>query len=208
MTTLDLLFPVLGTTLPTDHVYNLYGALSRLLPWLHDPASRVALAPLTGRYVGHGELQLGPGSCLRLRLQAEDVPKVLSLAGRSLEAGGHTVRLGAPTVTPLEPAPMLAAQLVTFKHADEPARFLTVARQKLDELGVSGEVGVPFVQKGTRAEEPQRRVLRVKGYRIVGYSLLVAELTAEESVLLQERGLGGRARMGCGFFLPYGRRGS
>jgi CRISPR-associated protein Cas6 len=203
MSTIDLLFPVVGATVPTDHNYGLYGALSRLLPWVHDPASRVALAPLTGRYVGHGEIQLGPRSRLRVRLHAEDVPKVLSLAGCSIDVGGRPLRLGVPTVMPLEPAPTLIAHLVTFKNTEGPERFLAVARQKLDALGVGGEPGIPLVQKGERANEPRRRVVRVKGCRIVGYPLQVAGLTAEESVLLQEHGLGGRLRIGCGLFVPW-----
>ncbi len=31
----DLCFPVLGQTLPSDHGYALYAALSRVLPALH-----------------------------------------------------------------------------------------------------------------------------------------------------------------------------
>ena len=46
-------------------------------------------------------------------------------------------------------------------------------------------------------------MLRIKGKRVIGYALQVAGLTAEESVRLQELGLGGRTRMGCGFFVPY-----
>ena len=45
-------------------------------------------------------------------------------------------------------------------------------------------------------------MVRVKGKAVVGYSLIVSGLTAAESVRLQEHGLGGRTRMGCGFFLP------
>ena len=41
---------------------------------------------------------------------------------------------------------------------------------------------------------------------MVAYSLHVVGLTAEESVLLQEEGLGGRRRMGCGVFTPLMRR--
>ena len=37
---------------------------------------------------------------------------------------------------------------------------------------------------------------------MIGYALRVFGLTAEESIRLQEEGLGGRRRMGCGVFLP------
>ena len=37
---------------------------------------------------------------------------------------------------------------------------------------------------------------------IVGFALAIHDLTDEGSILLQESGLGGRRRMGCGFFQP------
>jgi CRISPR-associated protein Cas6 len=46
-------------------------------------------------------------------------------------------------------------------------------------------------------------VLRIQGRRIVGYALRVVGLTDEDSVRLQEEGLGGRRRMGCGVLVPF-----
>ena len=37
--TLELVFPALGTSLPTDHLYALYAALSRVVPEFHDDDS-------------------------------------------------------------------------------------------------------------------------------------------------------------------------
>jgi CRISPR-associated protein Cas6 len=45
-------------------------------------------------------------------------------------------------------------------------------------------------------------VIRISKQKIIGYAMVVSELTADESIRLQEVGLGGRTRMGCGFFLP------
>ena len=96
---------------------------------------------------------------------------------------------------------------MTFKNSQTPERFLAVARQKLDGIGVAGEPGIPLIQEGERTGEPHRKVLRIKGRRIIGYPLQIAGLTAEESLRLQEDGLGGRTRMGCGFFTPFRRGG-
>jgi len=49
----------------------------------------------------------------------------------------------------------------------------------------------------------ERKTFRVHGKQVVGYALLVSELNAEEAIKLQENGLGGRRKMGCGFFEPY-----
>jgi len=58
-------------------------------------------------------------------------------------------------------------------------------------LGIRGKLGLG-----------RRRVMRIKDKTIVGFQVVVAELTAEESITLQEHGLGGRRRMGCGIFVP------
>src|SRR5947209_6627416 len=42
---IDLLFPALGTRLPTDHGYSLYSCVSRVLPCLHDGTVPFALRP-------------------------------------------------------------------------------------------------------------------------------------------------------------------
>src|SRR5207249_485529 len=96
----------------------------------------------------------------------------------------------------------LESRLVTFKHGGEPEPFLATARAKLAELGVAGEPAVRVFESGPRAGEPRRRVVRVKGRAIVGFAVVVSGLTADESIRLQEHGLGGRTRLGCGFFLP------
>jgi CRISPR-associated protein Cas6 len=199
----DLVFPVVGSALPTDHAYRLYAGLSRLLPCVHDRSLAFALAAVTGRYGGGGTIQLDPGvSRLRFRLAATDIPRLLPLAGRCVTVSGHPVRLGTPHVEALRPAERLIAHVVAIKKAIAPESFLSAVRQRLDALEIAGRATIPTIRSGPRTGEPRRRVVRIKGKAIVGYALLVSELTPEESVRLQERGLGGRTRIGCGFFLP------
>lgn len=199
---IDLIFPVQGTFLATDHSYPLYAALSGLIPKFHDAESPLRFAPITGMATENGHLQLGPHSCLRVRLSDDQIHHVLPLAGKRLEVNDQSIRLGVPSVRTLEPTPAVIARMVTFKNAENPEDFLATARAKLAELGVTGEPQLPIHLEGERAGEPKRRVVRVKGQAIVGYSLIVCELSAGDSLKLQEEGLGGRTRIGCGFFTP------
>ncbi len=194
-------FPVRGDQIPTDHLYALYAALSHAVPAFH--AGAVRFGPVAGEKGDQGRIRLHERSTLRVRLPAEEIGIVLPLAGRELDVGGHPIRLGFPTVVPLQPASTLAARVVTYKHAVDPHRFLKVTRQRLDALGILGEPGIFLIQSRGRAGEPRRVVVRIKGKRIVGYSLLVDGLTAEESIRLQESKFGGRTGIGCGFFVPY-----
>jgi CRISPR-associated protein Cas6 len=202
MTTVELCFPVLGSVLPTDHHYPLYAAASAVVPWLHDPSSRFALAPIPGRYVGEGQLRLEPWSRLRLRLRAEDLPRVLPLAGKSLRLLGQALRLGAPHVEGLRPVADLLAHTVTIRGAMDVDSFALAARKQLDALPVGGVAAVPRIPSGPRQGQPQRQVMRVKDSVVVGFPLRVSGLSAEESLRLQVAGVGGRRRMGGGFFLP------
>jgi CRISPR-associated protein Cas6 len=199
---IELAFPVVGDSIPTDHGYILYAALSNVVPEFHNPNANIRFSPINGDRGEKGTIRLFSGSRLLVRLPADQIPVVLPLAGRTLELGTNRVALRPPMVVPMVPAPTLAAKLVLFKNAETPEKFLSTTRWKLDEIGVVGEPGIPLIQHGERAGQPRRRILRIKGRRIVGYALQVTGLTAEESLRLQEHGLGGRCRIGCGFFVP------
>lgn len=204
--TIEVHFPVLGSEIPTDHGYALYSALSHFTKELHGEGRQIQVGPIHGEYSGNGRLRLvAKRSRLRLRLPAEEIPIVLPLAGKRLDLDGYPIRLGVPQVLSLIPAPSLVARMVTIKTKDRqttPEAFLDAARRKLAELGIQGEAAIPLCRSGPHAGKPKRHVLRIKGKRVIGYSLQVTGLTAEESIRLQEHGLGGRRRMGCGFFVP------
>jgi CRISPR-associated endonuclease/helicase Cas3 len=198
---LDLHFPVLGASLASDHGYDLYATLARLVPRLHEETCKIRIGPIRGRYEGNGLLHIDSRfSRLRLRLAPEDIPLVLNLAGKAIDVGGHRLRLGVPQVRNLIPVPNLVARLVTVKGFTEPSPFLEAVRRQLGALGTAGQPRIPQVSDGSRAGQPRRCVLRVRDKRVVGFPLIVSGLTAAESLRLQESGLGGRGKMGCGFF--------
>lgn len=190
MTTVELHFPFTGTTLPSDQGYALYGAISRLIPEAHE-ADWLGLETIPGIARGDGTTQLDTEANLKVRLPQDRVPLLLKLSGKRLDLNGHAIRLGAPQIFLLKPWPQLYARIVTIKGFTEPEPFLDAVCRKLDELGVTGEPTVG-----------PRRVVKVGNHTIVGFALAVHDLSDEGSIILQERGIGGRRRMGCGFFSP------
>lgn len=194
MTTVELHFSFTGTTLPSDQGYALYGAISRLIPEAHE-ADWLALETIPGVARGDGATQLDREASLKIRLPQDRVPLMLKLAGKRLELDGHAIRLGTPQIFLLKPSPQLYARIVTIKGFTEPEAFLDAVCRKLDELGVTGEPTVG-----------PRRVVKVGNHTIVGFALTVHDLSDEGSIILQERGIGGRRRMGCGFFNPISER--
>ncbi|HLN27217.1 MAG TPA: type I-MYXAN CRISPR-associated protein Cas6/Cmx6 [Gemmataceae bacterium] len=197
----DLHFPALGESLDSDHGYDLYAALAGLVPRLHEESCKIRIGPIRGSYTGNGSLRLDSRfSRLRLRLAAEEIPPVLQLAGKAIDVGGNRLRLGVPQVRNLSPAPNVVARLVTIKGFTEPGPFLEAVQRQLTALGITGKPGIPQVIDGPRAGELRRRVIRVKDKYVIGFPMIVTGLAGEESIRLQESGLGGRAKMGCGFF--------
>jgi CRISPR-associated protein Cas6 len=205
MPSVDLLFPVIGSRLPTDHAYPLYAALSRLVPGLHEQQLPLALAPITGVYAGNGEILLNPqSSVLRLRVAVEHIPQVLCIAGKRVRVLGRRLQIGPPRVRALTPSPSLISHAVTIKHSLDETSFLLAAERKLADILISARIELPHVLLGPRQGEPRRLVRRVKDDIVVCFGLVLHDLTTADSIRLQEVGLGGRRRMGCGIFLPLG----
>ena len=203
MPTIDLAFELSGTTIPLDYGYALFSALSRVVPALHGDR-RVGVHPIRGVRLAPRRLTLVPQSRLRLRLPSEEVATYLALAGSTLDLDGDRMMVGIPRVEPLRPAASLVSRLVTIGRLIEPGPFEESIRRQLRSLGVSAEPSFVPESSPSRAGLPTRRVLRIKGRRIVGYALRVDGLTAEESLIVQEHGLGSRRRMGCGVFVTDG----
>ena len=199
MPQIELAFRLTGTLpLPADHGYTLYGAISRLLPEAHGEDG-IAIHPIRGRIVGHRQMMLTEFSRLTLRVLDDRIADFLALAGKSLRIGETNLRVGVPEVRPLIPAPALRSRLVTIKIAGadkDPslltaANFQTAARKQLSALDVSEQAELTL---------SKRRTFRIKRKEVVGYETIIEGLTAEESIWLQEAGLGGRRHMGCGVF--------
>lgn len=200
MSTIDLSFPLMSVkSIPADHGYLLYSALSRLLPDVHK-ANGIAVHPVRGTQIGGRQLSLNDRSRLVLRTDTDSVGKLIQLAGKQLSIAGSGVRIGVPQVWALQPATTLRSRLVIIKVKDAPTAadltediFTAALRRQLDALEVSNEVIVTI---------GKRRTLRIKDKEVVGYEVILEGLTAEESLNIQERGLGGRRHMGCGVFVP------
>ena len=78
MTYVELQFPFTGKTLPSDHGYSLYGAISRVIPEAHS-ADWLAVETIPGMARGNGVTQLDQEARLKIRIPQEHVPLMLKL---------------------------------------------------------------------------------------------------------------------------------
>ena len=217
MPVIDLSLALRGTTIPLDYGYALFGAVSRVVPQIHGDR-RIGVHPIRGIRRRPGRLTLVPQSRLRIRMPSEEIATYLALVGTSLDLDGSVLTIGIPPdaqafrnaggaaeavrVESLRPAVDVWSRLVTLGQLREPAAFEESVRRQLAGLGVSAEPGfLPSTDPRGRGG-PERRVIRIKGRKVVGFPIRVSGLTAEESLIVQTEGLGSRRRLGCGLFVP------
>lgn len=197
---IDLAFPIHGQTIPRDHGYALYGAISRLISGVHG-ANWIAIHGIAGKLAAPKELTLEPMGMLRIRVPTERLGSLLVLAGATMDVAGRRVRVGAPTIHALTPAAALDARLVVIRFTggiskpfDREAfdkRFVAEAHRQLAEHQIRGDL-----------ELCGRQSLSVGAQRVIGHSVRVQGLSSEDSLKLQIHGLGGKRTMGCGVFRP------
>ncbi|URR34991.1 type I-MYXAN CRISPR-associated protein Cas6/Cmx6 [Thermosynechococcus sp. HN-54] len=207
---LEIHYSLRGRTLPADHGYALYSAIKKQLQQSggsdlpSDIPSDLHLSSIAGVPNGEGMIYLNRASRFRLRCPINQVRTWYRFfQNQVLDIQGHLIRLVQPRITLPEPSRTLAARLVTFKleaidHQDVPRYFLESCQKSLTYLGIQGRAFIPSDPDGNLA----RRTIQVKGKKVVGYSVVVENLNAEDSLKLQWHGLGGRQHFGCGWFYP------
>jgi CRISPR-associated endonuclease/helicase Cas3 len=207
--TVELHFPVVGSTLPADHAYPIFGALCSKVPELHN-ADWLGVHSFKGTRIKPGLIRLARSPVLKLRLPAQHIPLVLQLAGANLNILGHEIRLGVPVVRPLRPSNMVYSRIVAVKShnaksADDIEAFLASLHSQIEKMGVRCQVLLEPSTQEHDDEKYARRIVKIRDVTIPGYGVLLSGLNPEDSLVLQSRGLGGRRKFGCGLFSPVGK---
>ncbi|MEZ5540803.1 MAG: type I-MYXAN CRISPR-associated protein Cas6/Cmx6 [Pseudomonadota bacterium] len=199
----DLAFRMIGCpTLPLDHAHALSSALLEALPWLEDEA-HAGVHLIHGAASGNGwyrpedstheVLHLSRRTRMRLRVPKHRLDEARGLSGRKLDIDGHPLELGDSEVFLLSSLSTLFARyVITGADTDEQA-FLETAARELRELDIDCRKLLGGISHALQFPEGPLHTR----------SLLVADLTPEQSVRLQQVGLGAGRHIGCGLFLPH-----
>ena len=185
----DVVFEVRGNALPRDHAYSLFQALAGELGWLKaEPGAGVHR--IHGTVSASGEIFLGHRAKLVLRLAAERAGQALGLTGAKLDVGSG-LEVGAGRIRELMPFATQYSHFVSLGTADE-VEFLDRAAVLLKKAGLSCGM---ICGKARLARRPEGDVQ--------GFSLLLHGLSLEQSLAVQESGLGMGRELGCGIFVPH-----
>lgn len=193
----ELCFPVRGRCLPADHNYALFAACVHVIPEIRQQTA-LSILTIPGFADKQGKILLTEQSCLRIRVPIPQISLIYKLAGKSIRLGIHEIQIGIPEIYTLKPAKRLRSRIVVIKGYSEPESFLNAAQRQLENLEILGKLSIPVDKKG----ELSRKTLKVKRYTIVGFTTEISELNDDDSLKLQQWGIGGKRHLGCGYFLP------
>jgi len=116
-----------------------------------------------------------------------------ALEGRTLDIAGAPLGIGNAKPRPLGREGTIFSRYVAGPPGVDEDAFLRWAADTLAEMGI--RVRKALCGKTTRLATPDGP--------IETRSLMLADLPPEESLLLQQRGLGPYRAMGCGLFIPH-----
>jgi hypothetical protein len=186
---IDAVFPVYGSTLNADHNYYLFAALCSLVPEFHELPG-FCFNTINGLPDGKGSIKLGDKSILRIRFPVEYADLIRSLSKVRFTVNGCKLNLDSPRYETLKTSDTLSSRLVTINTDDV---FLYVLEHQLEKLGVNAKVII--------GDRKSVRITKSRPYDIWGYKVTLKNLSPENSIKIQEIGLGGKRRLGCGVFI-------
>jgi len=198
----DLSFRIQCKTLPVDHGWALSRAILHYLPWLSDEPNG-ALHQILVAESGNGWLSPDDGNeilypsrrtRLTIRLPQQRVDETIStLNGVTLDVDGHTMKLDRPESRLLSKITTIYTRFAILHDSETEDDFLRRISQELAERQiypkkmVCGRTNLLKTEQGT----------------IQTNSLMLADLTPQEAITLQQRGLSEGKDFGCGLFLPH-----
>jgi CRISPR-associated protein Cas6 len=189
MDMVDVAFSLRGGTIPADHGWQLFQMLAERLDWLAaEPDAGVH--PIRGSRAVAGEIHLGARARLMLRLPRVRAEQSFALSGARFDLGNE-VEVGSAHLRPLFAHGTLYSQFVTTGTPDE-ARFQRDISAELQSAGI-----------GCKIICGRMRRAQTQGAEIVGFSLMLHELSPEHSLRMQAAGLGSERKLGCGIFVPH-----
>lgn len=198
----DMLFALECRSIPVDHAHALAQALLQAAPWLSEADVGIQSIHVAGSQNGwerpeHGsgqQLHLSRRTKLCIRVPKQSIAELKSaLEGKTLDVAGSALRIGAGKQRLLSRDGTLFARYVAGPAGLDEDGFLRWAADELATLGV--RVRKALCGKTTAIDSPDGP--------IEARSLMLADLTQDESILLQQRGLGPYRQLGCGIFIPH-----
>ena len=200
---LDLSFATHCKELPIDHAWALSNAIIQQLPWLKEE-KQTGIHQIHVAESGNGWIRpddtknetLRPSHRTRLVLR---IPKTRlqdanALIGQTLSIQGYPLTVKKPRKKPLVHASVIFSRYVLSNKDEDENRFLERMAREYETI-TGNKIKKMLCGKDT--------VLRTATEKLITRHLMLADQRNDDSIALQQCGLGEGRLMGCGLFLPH-----
>lgn len=194
----EVSFKIQSKILPMDHSFLLAQALLKHLPWLEETNAGIHDISVAD---GNGWEQSKEGgfyypskrSKLILRIATSHLKNAESLVGKILELGEYNIKVVDFIKSKLlsEMPVLFAKQVACDKNMNE-NDFLHLCFLQLSDLNIDVKKMMAGLERSIQTDTG---IIHTR-------SLMLADLKKDESVRLQEKGLGKHRLLGCGLFIP------
>lgn len=199
----DLLFTIECQVLPVDHAFALSSAIQHVLPWFAEDEV-AALHLIHGADSGNGWerpeaaddiIYLSRRTKLVLRVPSDRLEDAMALIGQELNVAGNPMKVLKASKRPLDVTTSLYSRHVMVEEGEGEDAFMLRTVAELRDMGL----------KFKKVLCGKEHTLKLPEAELTTRSLLVADLSFDDAITLQERGVGLKEykKLGCGLFIPH-----
>ncbi len=196
---IDVAFKINCKTLPYDHAFSLSNEILKYLPWLKGN-KLTGIQTLHGPESGNGwtraeneEIFLSKRTRLILRIPKSEYDKTCKLEGETLKVLGNDIKIGKASKKPFLTVRDLICRFVLTDDDLNESDFLKYVAKEFE----SHEIHLRKAICG------KTKSFTINGDQKFTRSLMIADLSKENSIKLQDVGVGIGRIFGCGIFLPH-----
>ena len=195
----ELSFSVDCRELPYDHAYELSSEILNLVPEIKND-KRNAIQTLHGPMSGNGwvrpdseNIPLSKRAKLIMRINRNQLDDIKNIEGKEITLFGNTLKIGRSKVKSFLVVKDLFCRFVMSDQKLSEDDFLNKIQNELSDLHIN-------IRKALCGRS---MVINFGEKTLYTRSLMIADLSKEESLKLQEEGVGDKKLYGCGIFLPH-----
>jgi CRISPR-associated protein Cas6 len=198
----DLVFEMKCKSLPVDHAHSLSTAIVDALPWLEDEEN-AGIHLIHVAESGNGWLRpedtenevlyVSRRTKFTMRLPKHRIGDAETLLGQQLDIDGHQLELTKCTTRLLQPLPTLFARYIISTEDESEVEFMQRMAKDIQEMGIQVKKMMPG----------RSHKLRTPEGGVHTRSLMLADLTKDDAITLQQLGVGEGRKIGCGLFVPH-----
>ncbi len=198
----DCAFRIRCREIPIDHAWELRQQILHVLPWMIDEP-QAAIHSIHSASSANGWIrpsldsgnfiQLSRRTRLYLRLPIHRIDDARALIGKELKVAGCPILINKIEQHRLLPSSTLFTRSIDANQIEDEQAFEENVIHLLSKIDVAPKK----ILCGLAHE------ISCQGYNIPARSVLLADLEPQESIRIQESGLGTNGLLGCGIFIPH-----